>query len=242
MPLITIKHTQAAYSKIKKELSTLKTVINYIVQALFLAYYVYLLVTKIGSIVHIVLYSVLLAVLVISFILELCMKDKQEDTIKEKKIRKQNKKIIKFVIKIVKYLAKIGTIVVAIIDIWLNGGTDLGLILVAVSIIMVLMNILVDGIVYLAEKYFSMLYLAVQLDIDNSEAIQVVNNIIKEVKGEEEKEQYFTNKEIKTMDYLKNSVSTNEEDTKKKPTLGQRLIKSIAKKAIKKALKNNENN
>ena len=95
MPLITIKHTQAAYSKIKKELSTLKTVINYIVQALFLAYYVYLLVTKIGSIVHIVLYSVLLAVLVISFILELCMKDKQEDTIKEKKIRKQNKKIIK---------------------------------------------------------------------------------------------------------------------------------------------------
>jgi len=248
MSLITVKHTYLAYKMILKELSILKKVLNYIIQAFFLGYYIYLIVTHLDSVVRLVLYSVLLAVLVASFIIELCVRDKDTDTRKEKKERKENKKKVQLGIKIVKYLAKIGTIVLTVIDIVFYGGTDLAIVLLAVSIIMLVLKVAADVAIYLVEKYASMMYLAVKLDIEQSEAIKMVSDIVKETKGQQtlSDEEYYTESELKTIELLKEEAGDNLEpapiEEKKKEKLGTRIFKSIAKRAIVKTIKKDENN
>lgn len=242
MSLITVKHTYLAYKMVLKELSILKKVLNYIIQTFFLSYYVYLIVTHLDSPVRLALYSVLLAVLIVSFIIDLCVRDKENDTRKVKKTRKENKKKIRFGMSIVKYLVKVATIVLTIIDLVVYGVSDLALILLAVSIVMIIASVASDVAIYLVEKYASMMYLAVKLDIENSEAIKMVSDIVKETKGQESisDEEYYTDAELKTIEYLKEEAGDNLEpvnENNKKDSFGKKIFKSIAKKAISKTIK-----
>lgn len=240
MSLITVKHTYSAYKMILKELSILKKVANYLIQAFFLGYYVYLILTNLDSVVRLVLYSVLLAALIVSFIIELSIRIKKDDTRRNKKIRKQNKKRIQFGISIVKYLANLGTIVLTIIDIVLNGATDLAIVLLAVSIILFVLKIVLDIAIYLIEKYVSMIYLAVKLDIEHSEAIKMVSDLVKESKGQEAitDEDFYTDSELKTIEVLKEQAGDNDEveQPKKKEGFGTKIFKKVARKAISKSI------
>ncbi|MCQ3035931.1 MAG: hypothetical protein MJ248_06960 [Bacilli bacterium] len=241
MSLITVKHTYLAYKMILKELSILKKVLNYIIQTFFFGYYVYLIVTHLDSPVRLALYSVLLVVLIVSFIIDLCVRDKENDTRKAKKTRKENKKKIRFGMSIVKYLVKVATIVLTIIDLIVYGVSDLALILLAVSIVMLIASVASDVAIYLVEKYASMMYLAVKLDIESSEAIKMVSDIVKETKGQESisDEEYYTDAELKTIEYLKEEAGDNLEPVKennKKDSFGKKIFKSIAKKAISKTI------
>ena len=211
MSLITVKHTYLAYKMVLKELSILKKVLNYIIQTFFLGYYVYLIVTHLDSPVRLALYSVLLVVLIVSFIIDLCVRDKENDTRKAKKLRKENKKKIRFGMSIVKYLVKVATIVLTIVDLIVYGVSDLALILLAVSIVMLIASVASDVAIYLVEKYASMMYLAVKLDIESSEAIKMVSDIVKETKGQESisDEEYYTDAELKTIEYLKEEAGDN---------------------------------
>ena len=241
MSLITVKHTYLAYKMVLKELSILKKVLNYIIQTFFLGYYVYLIVTHLDSPVRLALYSVLLVILIVSFIIDLCVRDKENDTRKAKKLRKENKKKIRFGMSIVKYLVKVATIVLTIIDLIVYGVSDLALILLAVSIVMLIASVASDVAIYLVEKYASMMYLAVKLDIESSEAIKMVSDIVKETKGQESisDEEYYTDAELKTIEYLKEEAGDNLEpvnENNKKDSFGKKIFKSIAKKAISKTI------
>lgn len=237
MSLVSVKHTFVAYKKILKELSLVKRILNYLIQAFFLGYYVYLICTHLNSTVRLVLYSILLIVLIVSFIFELCVKDKKDDTKKIKKLRKANKKRFRLFIQIIKYLAKLGTIVIAIIEIIVYGGTDLAIILLAVSIIMFLLKLGADIGIYLVEKYATMMYFAVKLDIENSDAIKAVSNIVREAKGIEEgnETEFYTDAELKIINNLKEEVGDSGDTittNSKKGRLGKRLLKFATRKVV----------
>lgn len=246
MAFVTVKHSTTTYKLILHELTTFKKILNIVIQSVFLAYYIYLICTHTDNIPYIVCYSMLLGVLVASAIIEFIMRGKDDESKNEKKKRKHNKRIADLIIKIVKYVAKVGTIVLAVIDIVMNTGTDLAIILVALSTTLLVVQIIMDIVFYFLRRYFTMMYYAVKMDLEQSEGVQYVTGLYRQMKGEEApqeiEEPYLTESEKKTIEMIKEQSGDNdvpevvEEPKKKKKGLFARMAEKAIIKAGQKAL------
>lgn len=242
MAFVTVKHSTTAYKLIMRELSLFKRILNILIQTVFFAYYIYLLVTKIDSLGYTISYAILLAVMVASIIIELSMRGKSDETKNEKKKRKHNKAKIDLVVKIIKYLAKVATIVLAVIDIALHGGSDLSIILIAVSTLLLIVQITADIVFHFLKRYFTMMYYAVKMDLEQSEGVQYVTGLYHKMKGDEDapkeiEEPYLTESEKKTIELIKEQsgdydVQEMPVETKKKK---KGFFAKMAEKAIIKA-------
>lgn len=149
------ENTVASYKRTMTRINITKLIINGCFQLFFLIYYIYLITTHKDSTDYMICYSILLGVLVVSFIIEIILMDKVDDTKEEKKSKKNKKKKTKSVVKIIKYIVKIATIYIAMRDIRLNGGTHMATLLVYWSILVLCMQLTFEIIMFAIRKTFS---------------------------------------------------------------------------------------
>lgn len=152
------ENTVASYKKTVNRINIAKLIINGVFQLFFLFYYIYLIYTHKDSLGYLVCYSILLGVLVVSFIIEILLMNKIDDTKEEKKDKKAKRKKTKNAVKIIKYLIKFATICIAFADIKANGGTPNAILLMSFSVGVFTMQIMFSIIIHLLKKSFSRMF------------------------------------------------------------------------------------
>ena len=167
-------HSLAALKFIKNELNSIKKVINIIVQIVFFLYCLYLIFSNFDSLAYIIIYSLILIFTILTFIIEPFYKSDIYESKAIKRLKRKERKIIVLLLKSLKYLCKMAALIVAIVEISLQGATDLSIISTIVSGIILILQIIFDSIAMLATRYTNMLQLAVEEDIRTSKTIQFV--------------------------------------------------------------------
>ena len=167
-------HSLAALKFIKNELNSIKKVINIIVQIVFFLYCLYLIFSNFDSLAYIIIYSLILIFTILTFIIEPFYKSDIYESKAIKRLKRKERKIIVLLLKSLKYLCKMAALIVAIVEISLQGATDLSIISTIVSGIILILQIIFDSIAMLATRYANMLQLAVEEDIRTSKTIQFV--------------------------------------------------------------------
>ena len=82
----------------------------------FTGFYIYKIITNIGHKFYIIAYIVFLVLTLLTAVVELIFRRKRDDDKEVRKEKKQKRKRVKFVIKIAKYLVKLATIVIAVME------------------------------------------------------------------------------------------------------------------------------
>lgn len=211
-------HSLAALKFIKNELNSIKKVINVIVQIVFLIYCLYLIFSNFNSLAYIIIYSFILIFTILTFIIEPFYKTEIYDNKALKRLKRKERKAITLSLKSLKYLCKMAAIIVAIVEISLQGATDLSIISTIVSGVILILQIIFDSIAMLATRYANMLQLAVEEDIRTSKTIQFVLKFNHKDYLEELKEdrKSYTEEELELLHKLENLEKDEEEKRRKK--------------------------
>lgn len=211
-------HSLAALKFIKNELNSIKKVINVIVQIVFLIYCLYLIFSNFNSLAYIIIYSFILIFTILTFIIEPFYKTEIYDNKALKRLKRKERKAITLSLKSLKYLCKMAAIIVAIVEISLQGATDLSIISTIVSGVILILQIVFDSIAMLATRYANMLQLAVEEDIRTSKTIQFVLKFNHKDYLEELKEdrKSYTEEELELLHKLENLEKDEEEKRRKK--------------------------
>lgn len=211
-------HSLAALKFIKNELNSIKKVINVIVQIVFLIYCLHLIFSNFNSLAYIIIYSLILIFTILTFIIEPFYKTEIYDNKALKRLKRKERKAITLSLKSLKYLCKMAAIIVAIVEISLQGATDLSIISTIVSGVILILQIIFDSIAMLATRYANMLQLAVEEDIRTSKTIQFVlkfnhKDYLDELK---EDRKSYTEEELELLHKLENLEKDEEEKRRKK--------------------------
>lgn len=213
MALIDIKHTFAALDKVQSGLKKIIFFISCISMVLFTGYYTYLIITNVNHLLYLIVYSVLCAVVITSFILELVFKQKKSDTRKQAREKIEKKRIASRTVRIIKCIAKSITITVAIIEMVQNPELELSIILNVVSMFALFLQILFEIFIHFVYKYMDYMKLGFQLDYDNSLVLkfkdvkQFAKETLESINAGRDEEDKYTEQEVKIMSILKEHAS-----------------------------------
>lgn len=131
-------------TQLKKDLSRFALVIGIIINVLFFIYYIYLIISHREVLYALIIFSLLFAVSVAIFIIDLVYKNKhpEDEDIASKKARKKQHKDVKFVLSLTKYGIKILTTAFVTYELSIKGYIDvLGIVLNIISWIIVFIQI-----------------------------------------------------------------------------------------------------
>ncbi len=214
----TFYHSLNALKYIKNELNTLKKILNIVVQIVFFIYCAYLVFSNLDSLAYIIIYSLIFVSTLLTFIIEPVYKVDISDSKAIKRLKRKERKFALLFIKSLKYLCKMASIIVAIIEIALQGATDLSIIATIVSGIILIVQIIFDVIVVLVTRYTNILQLAIEEDIRSSKTIQFFLKFNhKEYLDElNEDKKTYTEDELAILSKLENLERIEEEKRKKK--------------------------
>ena len=120
----------------------------------FTGFYIYKIITNIGHKFYIIAYIVFLALTLLTAVVELMFRRKKDDDKETKKEKKLKRKRAKFVIRIAKYLVKLATIVIAIME----------LVTISVTVGKVVSVVLAISL-FILEVTFTMMYLIAEYRI-----------------------------------------------------------------------------
>lgn len=209
MKPIETKHTMAAIEKIKKDLSFFTFVLSYLSMIVFAVYYIYLIIINATITIYLVVYSILFMTVLASFITELILKQKENDSRKKTRIKLEKRRLVGNIIKIFKYLAKSITIGIVIYEIFKNPEFQLSLLMNIVSIAMLVIQLISEFVIYFVKKYIDYFKFALEMDFDSSFVLRLVNrkmvkakaleSLTYEIKGES----MYTKQELKIINTLK---------------------------------------
>lgn len=160
--------TTASLSLILKELKAIFKITNIIIQVLLITFYGWMIYQHINNYALLACFSLLTLVSLIAFTLELILEssiDKEEETVNKRKIRKASKRQRRLIFGITKYVARITILVFVIIEIVKYGGSDLKIIATILSAVLIIVNVLVDVITYLVQRYILMIRLGFYTDM-----------------------------------------------------------------------------
>lgn len=167
MALISYENTYGVILKIKKDLTKLLTIIDTIVQLIFLIFYSYSIYTNLNNTIMLIIYSSLFLIALIYFIYHLITLNKKSET----------KKKVKVFVRYFKYIIKFITITIAIFDLIKFGITPTQKIMTMISIISLTIQILLEIIKKLIFYYIDLFIFAIKMDYDNSQAIKTIAKI-----------------------------------------------------------------
>ena len=166
-----IKYTKAAIDIMIRDIKILSNILKYLTLTLSLAYYIYALITQIGnSVVNIVLISLIGCFLIFELI-----------TIKID-INKITKRVIRRIYRWSKLIIKASVLAATLYSLYLTSITTNGLTIVlsTLTLIFFVIQLIVELLRFLFERYKDLLLDAVKQDIDNfkENASKPVENIV----------------------------------------------------------------
>lgn len=200
------KHSTAAIKIIKNDLSKIKTIINYVVNIIFVAYCLYFIFSNLDSAPYIIVYSFILCITVATFLLEPKFKSKDEDERKLKRLKKKQRRIVFFFLKSFKYICKAAALIIAVFEISTAPTSDLAIIATILSGIVLILQIIYDFVILLVNRYLDILQIAIEEDLRSSKTLQFFvrfanKDIIKELK---EDRKTYTDDELRILEELEN--------------------------------------
>lgn len=173
MAFVETKHTLAAVDRIKKELSVFMMIISIGSMLIFSCYYAYLICSNLNSITHLIAYIVLFVIAIMSFIIEMVLKNKKNDSRKIIRLKVERKRFISIFTKSFKYLAKSITIGLALYETLTNPTSDLKLLINIGSCAVLVISLIAEFITYFANRYMDYLKIGFELDFDSSMVAKV---------------------------------------------------------------------
>ena len=194
MAFLETKHTLSRISRIKKDLNNVITVISYISMAIFLAYYIYLLILNLHEYFYIIIYSSLIAVIVSLFIIELIIRDNKKILKNEKRLVAEKKRRWKTIIKVIKFLAKFALVFVALYETFTNFNLSISNMINICSLITLILQVLIEIVIYYIVLQIDYFRLSTELDLDASgTVIKKLMKVINPIKNLEEEAIKSTN-------------------------------------------------
>lgn len=228
-------HICFVLSQLKKEFTRILSIIGIISFICFFGYYCYLIINNFNELLYLIIYVILFLTVIITFITEKILKTKESDNRKEKRIKYEKNLIVKRIVKIVKYLAKGVTIIISIIGLLSLNSLTISSLFTIVSAVLLVLQILIEGIIYYVCKYIDLFKYAFILDTENipflksffgnNSSIDKLEKKAYELDGES----YYTKQESIIIEYLKN----NTEKFIKENKIQKREKKKELKKKIK---------
>lgn len=152
----TLIRTRAVLDDLICKISKTAKTINIIVQIVFLGYFGYEIYKNISNIPFLICYSILLVLALISFIADLSKKPGKTKGLK------QLKKVLKWF----KYPTRLAMLGFNIYDKVMRGHTELELVMLIVSGVLIAFNIVVDLVVAFVNEYVKMLDYSFNKDIE----------------------------------------------------------------------------
>jgi|GEM_PF-212853 len=176
-PTLEYNHTQVVIEKLLKDLNNAKNFVRVASMLFFCAYYVYLICKNILSVLHVIAYSIMFAITILTFIVEKKLKSTKSDSRKGKRIKLEKRRKILRATKIVKYLARSVTVALALYASITNSTSLWDLPLDIASCVVLVGSIILEFVTEYIIKYTDFIKLSVRLDLQNSKIVDTINNI-----------------------------------------------------------------
>lgn len=242
MSFLETSHTMTAINKVKADIKKVMTIISIVGFIIFAGYYSYLIINNYKKLLYLMIYIVLFITVFVTFITEIVLRDKKDQNRKEKRINYERKRIIKLIAKILKYLAKSITIIISIISMLNKEYVTLTSLFTIFSSLLLMIQIVLEGLVYYACKYIDYLKLALELDRDKGKVTKLLFRKEIKVANKEKKvyelegDSYYTKQEQKIRYNLisdaKKYKEEREEDLNNRIKNSKVKIKELTKKRL----------
>ena len=174
---ISTKYTKAAVAQIGEEISKISKFSNLILQISAMAFYGVMIYVNHTDVFRVVLYSILVAVTLVAYICSLVLLENRKDDRDARIAQKRLRRHVLFGFKLANYAARTTAVVYAFYLVAAKNGSKLELICAIVATILILANLLVDGVLYLVHRYLAYLSIAVEADIENSKLVDTVQTV-----------------------------------------------------------------
>ena len=171
MELISFDHTLATLIKTKNDLRKLLDIIVALTQVMFGVFYTYELVKNLNTLYLLIIYACLIGIS-IGYLIAYIIHRK----IGEKENKKNNFRIIKKIFSFSKYLLKLASVSFGIYQIATKDVTSVMILLTALSIFMLLLNIVVEVITTYVEKTINRFIVAFYMDREENSLNKLIVN------------------------------------------------------------------
>lgn len=165
------KNTVAVCSNMLDEIKKIWFVSLIILQAIFMVVYSYSIYINLDRLIFLVSYSILFVLSIVSFILFLINQKKRK---KLNKVYKKTRNYLKYVVNVI-------MLIVNIVEMVKYGATDFNKILLLVSGILLIVQLILEGITLFAERYIRDLHLAFEKDFSSFYPNRLPSNLLKVV-------------------------------------------------------------
>lgn len=221
--LVSTKNTLAAISIIQRQLKKTIKIVDIVIQISFILYYGFLIFSNIDHIGYLVLYSIMTAISITVFILSFVLsKKKENENHIETERRKSRNKLIKNIFKYIKYAIKLTVIIIAFYEIATVDNSSTKIILTVISIILLIIQIILDFAVMLLLRWIDYLKIAIKEDIESSSILKLggpsklFHNFTSKMADKMEGVEKYTEKEKNILSDIEEEKSIQEQNKKDK--------------------------
>jgi hypothetical protein len=174
---ISTRYTRAAISQIKDEINGISRLATLIVQLLTMGYYGAMIYMNYQDLFRVIVYSISLVVTLVAYIVSLVLTDDKKAPKDKRRAKTKIRRRAKLVFKIINYVARTAAVTYAFYVLSRYGGSELALILTVLSAVLILINLLIDFIIYLGGRYGDYLSVAVEADIASSGIVNMAQKV-----------------------------------------------------------------
>ena len=158
--------TSAAITILQDEISFFLRIIGIVIQTITIGFYGVMVYLNYQSVPRVVAYTVLTVVSLTLFILGFVLSPREGDMEEQAKKRRRQKQKVTLIFKTLNYVARLGLIVLALIDIVAGTATQVGIVATTVSGILFISGLLLEIIAQLVIHYTDFLGFALSRDVE----------------------------------------------------------------------------
>ena len=220
MELISFDNTLATLIKTKNDFAKFLRIIVILTQVMFITYYTYELVKLLEHLVYIIIYSFLIVISIVYLVFYLIRTYKTIN-----KPNENNYRIIKRIFRFAKYFLKLGAVSFGVYQIVKTDVTTVMILLTALSIFMLVLNIVSELLVTYFEGTINRFILAFYMDREENTLNKLIVNDLNRDNVIIPNEEELRNK----IRADKERFIVKKERTKKEPWIVKKIKRSIEK-------------
>ena len=203
-------NTRTSLDRIRRQLSILSHSVSFLTQAFFIAYYVYLICANTNHPVYLTIYISLLSITVFLLFIEIFYLARRGRTRLEKRRNIEDRRRFLLASKCIKTALKLAVIIISGIEMYQNGGgNQFQLIAYTLTIMMFIVNIIINILIEIINRDIDMIRLSINMDIERSRILSAIF-----------KSKEYTDQELRIMEGIQNKSGDTRE---KQPGLIDRI-------------------
>ena len=168
MSAIELSNTFAGFRKLKRDLSKLAQIFNYLSIFFFAVYYVYLIVKNTQNTFYLIAYSILFSLILLTLFIEVSLSEKKLNS---------KKKRLKNLVKIPKYILKSLLVGIAIYESSIKTSINLSDVINLLVAIFIVVQILLDLVVWYVTYYVDYITKCIELDAEQSTLVMLAKKL-----------------------------------------------------------------